>query len=380
MGIRARGPSPFVTHRQPGWVSVPPNTPQSNSTELRLARTRCGSSLATAMPAQDISTGRMAVICASNLAPLSQYDLRMTPGESLRDAIAGGMELTACEAVAIAQQLITSTDGDGGQPVPSGELSLDDLRLNADGSVTCGARTGRAGVSEIGMLLAEMLPAEATTRVPGALRYTIARARSQVDAPPFESVAQLSAALARYEQGDRTRLLRDLYDRAASRPPAHAAIDVDRRQRTPSASTLRRQLREADEALFVHLHRTAGTLQGAQPAPPPPAAVGDLFAGTVATPSAARVGGKFGGTNWVLGSALALSIAFGAGYAVVAGTRHANNMERPPASALTPEPASTAAAASDGRQSSRPDAMPEPAAARRSGGSESARARPTPRQ
>jgi hypothetical protein len=301
----------------------------------------------------------------------------MATAESLRDAIRRGMALTACEAVAIAQQLMTSTDRGGCQPVPSGDLSLDDLRLNADGSVTCGA--GRFGVSEIGMLLAEILPSEGTTRVPGALRYTIARALSQVAAPPFESVAQLSAALARYEQPDRNQVLRDLYARTASRPPAHHAADVDRRSRTPSASTLRRQLREADEALFVHLHRTAGTPQGAQPAPPT-AAVGDLFAGTVATQSAAGVGGKFGATGWVLGSALALSIAFGAGYAVVAGTRHANNMERPPASALTPEPASTAAAVNDGRQSSRADAMPEPATARRSGGSESARARRTPRR
>jgi hypothetical protein len=303
----------------------------------------------------------------------------MAADESLRDAIRRGIALTECEAVAIAQQLITSTDRGGCQPVPSGDLSLGDLRLNADGSVTCGARTGRLGVSEIGMLLAEMLPPEGTTRVPGALRYTIARALSQVEAPPFESVAQLSAALARYEQPDRNQVLRDLYARTASRPPAHAAADVDRRNRTPSASTLRRQLREADEALFVHLQRTAGTPQGAQPAPPT-AAVGDLFVGTVATQAAAGVGGKFGATGWVLGSALALSIAFGAGYAVVAGTRHANNMERPPASALTPEPASTAAAANDGRQSSRADAMPEPAAAHRSGGSESARARRTPRR
>src|SRR6185295_19578936 len=133
------------------------------------------------------------------------------------------------------------------EPPTPGRLSLDVVRLGADGSVECGAGSVPPGVPEIGMLLAEMLPRDGTLRVPAALRYTIARALSEVEAPPFESVAHLAAALARHEQRDRIGVLRDLYARVAAKPPMQVAGDVDRRRRTPSVATLRRQLREADE-------------------------------------------------------------------------------------------------------------------------------------
>src|SRR6185503_14882825 len=164
---------------------------------------------------------------------------------SLRDAMARGVELKPCEAVAIAQQLIAAADSNGQAPSPPGRLSLDVVRIGADGSVECDAGRVPREVPEIGMLLAEMLPRDGTVRVPAALLYTIARTLSEVEAPPFESLAQLSAALARHEPRDRIGVLRDLPARAAAKPPLQVDTGVDRRRRTPSVATLRRQLREA---------------------------------------------------------------------------------------------------------------------------------------
>jgi hypothetical protein len=50
--------------------------------------------------------------------------------------------------------------------------------------------------------------------MPGGLRYAIARALLDVDAPPFDSLADFSATLGRFEQGDRRLVLRLLAHRA----------------------------------------------------------------------------------------------------------------------------------------------------------------------
>src|SRR6185436_9977401 len=49
--------------------------------------------------------GDLPVLCGPALAGV---DGSMNPSESLRDVIGRGVELTACEAVAVAQQLIAS--------------------------------------------------------------------------------------------------------------------------------------------------------------------------------------------------------------------------------------------------------------------------------
>jgi hypothetical protein len=114
--------------------------------------------------------------------------------------------------------------------------------------------------SEIAIFLQTAL--SNTPRVPGGLRYAIARALHEVDAPPFDTVDDFSLALARYERGSRPDVLRELARRVYI-DRANAAVyrmTVDRRQTVPSATELRRMLREADRQMFER--RNA--------APPPP--------------------------------------------------------------------------------------------------------------
>ena len=242
----------------------------------------------------------------------------MGPSESIREVIDRGVALTPCEAVAVAQQLIASANIEVHRPPSPGPLSLDEVRLGADGSVACDQGTAPLRARAIGMLLAEMLPHEGAVRVPGALRYTIARALSEVEAPPFDSVADLSVALSRHAQCARVAVVRELYARAAAKPPQRAATAVDRRRRTPSAATLRRQLREADEELFSHLHRTLAAPTPPQPAPPG-AAAADPFIPYAESADLAVGDDRFNTAGWAVGAAVALLMAFGAGYMVVAG-------------------------------------------------------------
>jgi hypothetical protein len=221
------------------------------------------------------------------------------------------------------------------------------------------------------MLLAEMLPHEGTVRVPGALRYTIARALSEVEAPPFASVVDLSAALSRHEQCDRVSVVRELYARAASKPPQRTATPVERRRRTPSATTLRRQLREADEELFSHLHRTLAAPAPPQPVPPGPAAA-DPFIPYSESAYLAVADDNFNTAGWAVGATVALLISFGAGYMAVSGARATQ-----PAMPATQGAASPGAPLPDASQRLPfANATPAPGTARRS---EDPRSSPSPR-
>jgi hypothetical protein len=180
------------------------------------------------------------------------------------------------EAVAVVQQLIhgSAADASAEPDVPPGPLSIDRVRLGADGSVVCVACDATPAVSEVANLLQSMLP-DGTPNVPGALRYTIARARLDVEAPPFDSLDDFSGALARFERGDRRDVVRKLVERSAPAPSIvglsrrpipmfgpragegfavgrHAATPSpsDRRAPTVSVTELRRQLREADQRLY----------------------------------------------------------------------------------------------------------------------------------
>jgi tetratricopeptide (TPR) repeat protein len=170
--------------------------------------------------------------------------------QSVQDLIDRGLELSHGEAIAIAQQLVTSVEAQVEPAPPLGPPSLDNVRLGPDGSVICSECTIRPAVAEVATLLRAMLPRHGTTRVPGALRYAIARALGEVDAPPFDSLADLSRVLARHEQGDRFQVLRELHARAAVMAPRVAVTNRDRRDHGPAVAELRRHLREADEALF----------------------------------------------------------------------------------------------------------------------------------
>ena len=172
---------------------------------------------------------------------------------SIAELRAAGVVFTADEAVAITQQLTVMLrdphEGDLVQP-PFGPPSAQNVFLSDDGSVVCRGCRATPAVSEIGIFLESLLP-DGSIRVPGALRYTIARALLNVDVPPFDSLDELTRDLARHERGSRAEWVRGVLARAAGQRPAATTLAlVDRRRTRPSESELRRALREADARLF----------------------------------------------------------------------------------------------------------------------------------
>jgi len=136
---------------------------------------------------------------------------------SLAELLSGGVVLDAHEAVAIAQQIIhmpgERRTADAERQPPSGPPTPDTIYVDSDGTVCCPTCEATPAVSEIGILLQTLLPAP-ITRVSGSLRYTIARALLDVDAPPFDSLDDFSRALIRYARGDRRDVVRGVLERA----------------------------------------------------------------------------------------------------------------------------------------------------------------------
>jgi hypothetical protein len=179
---------------------------------------------------------------------------------SIAELRRAGVTIAAHEAVAIAQHLIHDIRARIPEP-PYGSPSPDNVSIGADGTVICRGCTVTLTASEIAIFLQAVLSNGAP--VPGGLRYAIARAMHEVDAPPFDSVDDFSVVLAHYERGARLDVVRALA--AKMEPHRHVAsvsrMTIDRRRAGPSSSELRRLLREADRELFEQRLFT----------PPPPA-------------------------------------------------------------------------------------------------------------
>ena len=141
------------------------------------------------------------------LAPVSHALSKMSRAWSLRAIVDGGVPVTFQEAVAIVQQLISLRNDDVELTPPFGSPSLDNIYLTDFGSIECRSSCATPAVSEAARLLDALLAESTETRVPGALRYAIARALLEVDAPPFDSIGALAATLARYEQEPRLVVL-----------------------------------------------------------------------------------------------------------------------------------------------------------------------------
>jgi len=174
----------------------------------------------------------------------------MPQARSISYVLKSGVALDHQTAIAIAKELIASIAAGVDVAPPFGPPSLDNVVLESDGSVTCRACATSPAVFEIALLLDAMLPHDSRIRVPGALRYTIARGLHEVDVPPFDSLRDFAAALERHAAGDRRALLRKLYARIDQRGFQPVAVRLERRRRGASPAELRRQLREADERLF----------------------------------------------------------------------------------------------------------------------------------
>jgi hypothetical protein len=178
---------------------------------------------------------------------------------SIAELLHTGVGLRPNEAVAIAQKLINDLHDEPPHP-PFGPPSIDNVTIDEFGTVTCRACAVKPAVAEIGILLEAMLPSG--TWLPGGLRYTIARALLNVDASPFDSIAELSSALSRFERNDREAVIRDLVERALTIMTEGAApaaiipfktsspgrVRTERRHPVPAAvaAELRRDLRRAD--------------------------------------------------------------------------------------------------------------------------------------
>jgi hypothetical protein len=173
----------------------------------------------------------------------------MTTMTSIAELQEAGVTLEASEAVAIAQQLIRSlreADGRSVEP-PYGPPASSNVFLNADGSVTCRGCDTIPAVFDVAIFLDAMLPP--SPQAPGGLRYAVARAMLAVDVAPFDSMAEFSQALAKYEIGPREDVVRRLLQRSSARLVTSLPIR-DRRQPRASVTELRRALRETDLRLY----------------------------------------------------------------------------------------------------------------------------------
>jgi hypothetical protein len=187
---------------------------------------------------------------------------------SVAEVQRAGVGIEAEEAVAIAQQLIAvlcRNDGKASAEPPYGPPTPANVMLGADGSLACRACETTPAVSEIAILLQAMLPPQ--TRAPGGLRYAIARALLDVDVPPFDSLADLSETLSRYERGSREVIIRRLIERFTLRRALVPLAAGDRR-RHPHATALRRALREADARLYLQQAATGAVAAAITPPPP----------------------------------------------------------------------------------------------------------------
>src|SRR5262249_43074712 len=90
--------------------------------------------------------------------------------------------------------------------------SSENVELTSDGNAFCRGCDVTPAVFEIGVLLQSLIR-PGVRDVPGGLRYTIARALFDVDAPPFDGIDAFSDTLGRFERGDRAAEVRRLVAR-----------------------------------------------------------------------------------------------------------------------------------------------------------------------
>jgi hypothetical protein len=180
---------------------------------------------------------------------------------SIAELLNAGVRLEPFEAVAVAQQLIaayrhSATGPAAGVEPPYGPPTPATVLLTAEGSVRCNGCETTPAVSEVAIFLDALLPA-GSLRVPGALRYTIARGMLDIDVAPFDSLEEFSAALVRHEQGARDMVVRGLLVRAGHTSVAlMRPVTIERRRDRAVTTNLRRALREADARLYEQQMKT----------------------------------------------------------------------------------------------------------------------------
>jgi len=197
---------------------------------------------------------------------------------TLAELTGQNIEIAVADAVAIAQQLICEPDVLRDAQPPYEPLTMESVALTAEGAVRCLHTASTPTVTEVGLLMQSLL--RSSPSLPGGLRYTVSRAIHEVEAPPFESVEDLSKALERFESGDRREQIASLYQRAkaasepkaglvtSAAPESDASGSPERRVRQQSAASLRRQLRDADQRFYeaqLHASQAHGPAEKGRP-------------------------------------------------------------------------------------------------------------------
>ena len=148
------------------------------------------------------------------------------------------MAIQPGEAVAITQELTAHFASEPSTtPRACGPLSMDTVTLAPDGSVSYSGPDLTLGLAEVALFLHFILGS--SVKVPGALRYTVARALREVDAPPSTRSPTFAYARA-VEPGDRRAAVRALLERhgATSAGSATVAIDSPQERRVPPEVTV----------------------------------------------------------------------------------------------------------------------------------------------
>ncbi len=172
---------------------------------------------------------------------------------TIHELIRSGVRFTWQEAVALTQGVAAASSACVPRVTSSNSI-LKHFALHEDGSVEADTECAAASVAGLAMFLGRLLPAEPldpALRPPSGVHYTIGRALGLVQSTPFASLGHFSEVLARYEQGNRQSVLRDVFDRyrAACDACSTAALAPgdERRGTSPRPDTLRRLLRDADQ-------------------------------------------------------------------------------------------------------------------------------------
>lgn len=181
---------------------------------------------------------------------------------ALSHLLSRGVRLDTAEAVAIARALSNAT----------GEPAIDNIELSSDGDARCAGGRGEPSVTALAGVLDTLLPPRG---VPAPLRYAVARGLETVVAPPFASVEEFSAALARFDCGDPREILKHLLTRVARQPArpivADPAGDVVLVRAMMPESSQRWQIRAWQVAAALALSGLAGFAVARAVLPGPPA-------------------------------------------------------------------------------------------------------------
>jgi hypothetical protein len=217
----------------------------------------------------------------------------MNTAISLAELRAEGVGVSPHEAVAIVQSLIDAELSATSMEPPFGPPTLESVTIASDGSVGARGCAATPAIYELGILLHALV--QGTSRVPGGLRYAIGRALLEVEAPPFDSLAEFSRGLERFEQGERSAVVGALFARAQAAKPvapalialatpsprvASSPVRLERRRSGASTTELRRQLRDADRQLFER--QAAATHAAAADSPVGRSRRAPIFAGLAA--------------------------------------------------------------------------------------------------